>query len=78
MYLRFQIKLGLTLQTDEVSDVNNDELGFMQLAIDEARKSTSEDERVHPLVGVVVVKNGKYRRHATVVSSRALMPSTSR
>jgi pyrimidine deaminase RibD-like protein len=31
---------------------------FMELAIKEARKSKAEDARVHPKVGVVVVKNG--------------------
>lgn len=32
---------------------------YMQQAIQEARQSTSEDERVHPKVGVVIVKNNK-------------------
>jgi pyrimidine deaminase RibD-like protein len=32
---------------------------FMQMAIEEARKSVPEDKRVHPKVGVVVVKDGK-------------------
>jgi pyrimidine deaminase RibD-like protein len=32
---------------------------FVRIAIEEARKSTSEDARIHPFVGVVVVKNGK-------------------
>ncbi len=32
---------------------------FARLAIDEARKSVPEDERVHPKVGVVVVKDGR-------------------
>ena len=32
---------------------------FAQLAIEEARKSTSEDGRVHPKVGAVVVKDGQ-------------------
>jgi len=36
-----------------------DDRKFERLAIDEARKSTPEDERVHPRVGVVVVKNGR-------------------
>jgi len=32
---------------------------FAQLAIDEARKSVAEDDRLHPKVGVVVVKDGR-------------------
>lgn len=34
------------------------DIEFMRLAISEARNSKSEDERVHPRVGAVVVKNG--------------------
>src|SRR5260370_2785462 len=33
--------------------------GFIRVAIEEARKSASEDARIHPFVGVVVVKSGK-------------------
>ena len=32
---------------------------FARLAIEEARKSVPEDERIHPKVGVVVVKDGR-------------------
>ncbi len=32
---------------------------FARMAIDEARKSEAEDERFHPMVGCVVVKDGK-------------------
>lgn len=32
---------------------------YMQLAIAEARKCKAEDQRIHPLVGAVVVKDGK-------------------
>jgi pyrimidine deaminase RibD-like protein len=35
------------------------DIKFMELAIEEARKSVAEDQREHPLVGAVVVKNGK-------------------
>jgi len=35
------------------------ERSFMELAIKEARRSKSEDTRAHPLVGAVVVKDGK-------------------
>lgn len=37
----------------------NDDRHFALLAIEEARKSVAEDDRPHPKVGVVVVKNGK-------------------
>jgi pyrimidine deaminase RibD-like protein len=36
-----------------------DDRVFERIAIDEARKSVPEDERVHPRVGVVVVKDGR-------------------
>jgi pyrimidine deaminase RibD-like protein len=32
---------------------------FMRMAVDQARMSAAEDERAHPLVGCVVVKDGK-------------------
>jgi pyrimidine deaminase RibD-like protein len=35
------------------------DLEFIRIAIEEARKSSPEDTRIHPLVGVVVVKEGK-------------------
>jgi pyrimidine deaminase RibD-like protein len=37
----------------------SDDRRFARLAIEEARKSVSEDDRVHPKVGVVVVKDGR-------------------
>lgn len=37
----------------------NDDRRFALLAIEEARNSIAEDERPHPKVGAVVVKNGK-------------------
>ena len=36
-----------------------DDQKFSRLAIEEARKSVPEDDRVHPKVGVVVVKDGR-------------------
>lgn len=39
---------------DEVRDRE-----FMQLAIEQARQSKAEDDRVHPMVGAVVVQNGQ-------------------
>lgn len=38
--------------------MTTEERNFMELAIREARKSVAEDSRVHPQVGVVVVKDG--------------------
>lgn len=35
------------------------ELEYMQLAVQEARRSRHEDDQVHPYVGVVVVKDGQ-------------------
>jgi pyrimidine deaminase RibD-like protein len=37
----------------------SDDRRFEQIAIEEARKSTAEDKRPHPMVGVVVVQNGQ-------------------
>jgi pyrimidine deaminase RibD-like protein len=37
----------------------SDDRRFARLAIEEARKSVPEDERVHPRVGVVIVKDGQ-------------------
>lgn len=37
----------------------SDDRKFARLAIEEARKSLPEDERVHPRVGVVVVRDGR-------------------
>lgn len=36
-----------------------DEITFMRLAVDTARKCAPEDDRAHPRVGVVVVKSGR-------------------
>ena len=36
-----------------------DDYGFARQAIEEARKSAPEDSRIHPKVGVVVVKDGR-------------------
>ena len=33
--------------------------GFMEMAVEQARRSNPEDDRVHPRVGVVVVKDGR-------------------
>jgi len=39
--------------------MTTDDVHFMRMAIEEARKCQGEDKRVHPMVGVVVVKNGQ-------------------
>jgi len=36
-----------------------DDIEFMRMAVQAARQSISEDERIHPKVGVVVVREGK-------------------
>jgi pyrimidine deaminase RibD-like protein len=41
------------------SSGESDDRRFARLAIEEARKSVSEDERVHPRVGTVIVKDGR-------------------
>ena len=38
---------------------DDDDRHFALLAIEEARKSVAEDQRPHPKVGAVIVKNGK-------------------
>ncbi|MBA4016204.1 MAG: hypothetical protein C0483_03345 [Pirellula sp.] len=39
--------------------MSEDDLKFMKLAIEQARKCCGEDDRTHPKVGVVVVKDGE-------------------
>lgn len=43
----------------QLSPSGSDDRQFMELAVEEARKSTAEDGRSHPKVGAVVVKNGR-------------------
>jgi len=45
-------------EQDEGND-NDLDRKFMERAVEEARKSRTEDNRVHPKVGVVIVKDGK-------------------
>jgi pyrimidine deaminase RibD-like protein len=45
--------------TPRAPNSETDDNKFERLAIEEARKSVPEDERIHPKVGVVVVKNGR-------------------
>lgn len=53
--------LGLTATVSASSPISAEtsDRKFARLAIDEARKSSPEDRRVHPRVGVVVVKDGR-------------------
>jgi pyrimidine deaminase RibD-like protein len=53
--------LGLTTRaaTASVASRETADRKFARLAIEEARKSLPEDDRVHPRVGVVVVKDGR-------------------
>lgn len=41
------------------TSAERDDRRFARLAIEEARKSVPEDERIHPRVGIVVVKDGR-------------------
>ena len=45
--------------TVSVASGETDDRRFSRLAVEEARKSVPEDERVHPKVGVLVVKDGR-------------------
>jgi pyrimidine deaminase RibD-like protein len=51
--------LASALAIDLLLGVPAQERHFMELAIEEARKSVGEDDRDHPKVGAVVVKDGK-------------------
>jgi len=42
-----------------LSDVRFFDRKFCEVAIAEARKSVAEDDRLHPHVGVVIVRDGK-------------------
>ena len=53
---------------------------FCQLAVDLARKSVAEDDRLHPYVGVVIVKDGKilatgYRGESGVGDHGVVLPA---
>jgi pyrimidine deaminase RibD-like protein len=51
---------GMKLRgNDPPQDSDADDRRYIQLAIQEAERSVPEDERVHPKVGVVVVKDGQ-------------------
>jgi Cytidine and deoxycytidylate deaminase zinc-binding region len=43
----------------EVDDSDKHDREFMEMAIEEARKSVGQDRRAHPKVGAVVVKGGR-------------------
>jgi len=48
-----------SLETNAPPAGASDDRRFAELAIEEARKSVAEDDRTHPKVGVVVVKDGR-------------------
>lgn len=50
---------SLDYLTERTPDHSQAHRHFMELAIEESRNSKPEDERPHPMVGVVVVKNGE-------------------
>jgi pyrimidine deaminase RibD-like protein len=59
--LAFVSHAGIDLKTEGslgLRPATNDR-HFMEIAVAEARKSTAEDDRSHPKVGAVVVKNGQ-------------------
>jgi pyrimidine deaminase RibD-like protein len=72
LYDAFLVSLNETLQRPSVKplvgktpghgtavSVPNDDQRFARMAIEEAKDSIGEDDRVHPKVGVVIVKDGK-------------------
>src|ERR1700730_5179508 len=50
---------------DRNKSMESEERAFMAIAIEKARNSRSEDERIHPKVGVVVVRDGELLASAT-------------
>lgn len=56
---RAGLGLPVTVSIASVPSGEADDRKFSRLAVEEARKSISEDNRVHPKVGVVVVKDGR-------------------
>lgn len=46
-------------KSSEGSSIVDDDRRFAEIAIEEARKSVSEDGKAHPKVGAVIVKDGK-------------------
>jgi hypothetical protein len=48
----------LTLEEGDIS-VDSNDMYCMQIAVEEARKSRQEDERVHPFVAAVLARDGR-------------------
>jgi pyrimidine deaminase RibD-like protein len=63
-------ELPKTVSTTPATSGESDDRRFARLAIEEARKSEPEDDRVHPKVGVVVVKDG----HVLATAHRGEFP----
>lgn len=55
----FTANVRLQMEHEEKSVTEAQEHAFIRMAIDEAKKSKSEDDRIHPMVGAVVVKDGQ-------------------
>lgn len=56
----YTARLGMSaLEKSDSNRVEDEDRCFAQMAIEEALKSTPEDDRPHPKVGAVVVKHGK-------------------
>lgn len=53
------VPLTIPVSDSFISSSDEEDRKFAQLAVEEARKSVPEDGRVHPKVGVVVVKEGR-------------------
>jgi len=68
-----------TPETPDEKDAENPDRRFAAIAIEEASKSVSEDERPHPKVGAVVVRTGRFSQRLTAekIRSRNLTRSTS-
>jgi pyrimidine deaminase RibD-like protein len=78
------VQQNATAEHSRPSDAS-DERRFMELAIEEAKKSVAEDERPHPRVGAVIVKDGRVlarahrgenpKSHAEYVALEEKLPS---
>ena len=53
------VPLPIPVSDSFISSSDEEDRKFAQLAVEEARKSVPEDGRVHPKVGVVVVRDGR-------------------
>jgi len=68
------VELTRSTASSEAQDEHN---RFMRTAIEEARNSVPEDGRVHPKMGVVVVKDGQVLRRLIEVKFLSVTRNTS-